>query len=191
MAARFAPLTPELWPAFEALFGKHGACFGCWCTYFRMPPAERRASSGAKNRELIKARIDTGPPPGILAFAGDRAVGWMQVGPRTDVPEWNNNRRASAPLDRADTDLAGMWAISCFFVSKAARGQGITHGLVEAGIHFARTNGANMLEACPIDHSNDTSGMGLFVGSTRVFEKAGFAVVARRRPLRPLMRLVL
>jgi hypothetical protein len=26
------PLTPELWPALEDLFGKHGACNGCWCS---------------------------------------------------------------------------------------------------------------------------------------------------------------
>ena len=28
------PLTPDLWPALEDLFGKRGACNGCWCMYW-------------------------------------------------------------------------------------------------------------------------------------------------------------
>lgn len=31
-------LTPELWPALEKLFGKNGACAGCWCMFSVKPP---------------------------------------------------------------------------------------------------------------------------------------------------------
>ena len=82
MPVAISPLTPDLWPAFEDLFGKQGACYGCWCTYFRLPPAARRGSSRERNKEHIKARIEAGPPPGLLAFEDDMAVGWMQIGPR-------------------------------------------------------------------------------------------------------------
>ena len=37
---RVVPLTPDLWPAFEALFGAAGACMGCWCTHWRVPRAD-------------------------------------------------------------------------------------------------------------------------------------------------------
>ena len=30
------PLTPDLWPALEDLFGKGGASNGCWCMYWRL-----------------------------------------------------------------------------------------------------------------------------------------------------------
>ncbi len=33
---RCVPLTPELWPALERLFGAHGACGGCWCMWWRV-----------------------------------------------------------------------------------------------------------------------------------------------------------
>jgi hypothetical protein len=33
------PLTPDLWPALEDLFGKNGACNGCWRMYWRLGPA--------------------------------------------------------------------------------------------------------------------------------------------------------
>lgn len=185
------PLTPELWPAFEDLFGKHGACYGCWCTHFRLSQAMRRQSTHAGNKEFIKARIEDGPPPGLLALEGGRANGWMQIGPRADVPEWNNKGRVSAPLEEGHESDATVWAISCFYIRSRARGQGLTHRLVEAGIAHARDNGARLLEACPMDQSRDSRSIGLFVGSTRVFERAGFAMAASRKAGRPLMRMSL
>ncbi len=69
-----------------------------------------------------------------------------------------------------------------FFLRSKARGRGLTHRLVEAGLAFARENDARLVEACPIDQSNSSHSVGLFVGSTRVFEKAGFrARRAQRR----------
>ncbi|MFI0846209.1 GNAT family N-acetyltransferase [Mesorhizobium sp. IMUNJ 23232] len=185
------PLTPDLWPAFEDLFGKQGACYGCWCTHFRLRPAVRRENDRQRNKDHIHARIEAGPPPGLLAFDGEKAVGWMQIGPRADVPEWNNAGRVSAPLESDHGADLAVWAISCFFIRNAARGRGLSHRMVAAGIAFARENGARLLEACPIDQSKDSRSIGLFVGSTRVFEKAGFARVAERKAGRPLVRLEL
>ena len=42
-----------------------------------------------------------------------------------------------------------------------------------------------------MDRAKQSKSIGLFVGSTTVFEKAGFETVARQKPNRPLMRLVL
>ncbi|MER9236206.1 GNAT family N-acetyltransferase [Mesorhizobium sp. M0622] len=191
METIIAPLTPELWADFEDLFGKQGACYGCWCTHFRLAPAVRRESNRERNKDHIKARIEAGPPPGLLAFEDGQAVGWMQIGPRADVPEWNNQGRGSAPIDPADATDPGVWAISCFFIRTKARGRGLSHRLVGGGIDFARESGAWLLEACPIDLSKDSRSIGLFVGSSRVFEKAGFQRLVERKPGRPLVRLVL
>ncbi|MER9128357.1 GNAT family N-acetyltransferase [Mesorhizobium sp. M0768] len=191
MNTTIAPLVPELWADFEDLFGRQGACYGCWCTHFRLSPAARRASNRERNKDHIKARIEAGPPPGLLAFEGGQAIGWMQIGPRADVPEWNNQGRGSAPIDPADASDPGVWAISCFFIRTKARGKGLSHRLVQGGIDFARANGARLIEACPIDLSKDSRSIGLFVGSSRVFEKAGFQRLVERKPGRPLVRLVL
>ena len=187
--SKIAPLTPDLWPAFADLFGKQGACYGCWCTHFRLPPARRRENNREGNRQFIKSRIEAGPPPGLLAFEDAQAVGWMQIGPRADVPEWNNAGRVSAPLDPGDASDPAVWSISCFFIRSKARGKGLTHRLVEGGVGFACANGARILEACPMDQSKDSRSVGLFVGSARVFEKAGFQRLAERKKGRPLMRL--
>lgn len=191
MSVSIEPLTPDLWPAFEELFGKQGACYGCWCTHFRLPPAARRSSSNERNKDHIRARIEAGPPPGLLALEGGLALGWMQIGPRADVPEWNNRGRASAPLVDGEAGDPAVWAISCFFVRAKARGRGLSHLLVQGGIEHARRSGAGLLEACPIRESKDSRSIGLFVGSARVFEKAGFATAVERKNGRPLMRLEL
>lgn len=190
MGTTIAPLVPELWADFEDLFGKQGACYGCWCTHFRLPPAVRRENDRQRNKDHIRERIEAGPP-GLLAFDDGTAVGWMQVGPRADVPEWNNQGRGSAPVDPGDASDPGVWAITCFFIRTKARGRGITHRLVQGGIDFARGNGARVIEACPMDLSKDSRSIGLFVGSSRVFERAGFQRIVERKPGRPLMRLAL
>lgn len=191
MAISTELLIPARWPDFEDLFGKQDACYGCWCTAFRLPPATRRENNHERNKDHMRRRVEEGPPPGILAFDEGRAVGWMQVGPRPDVPQWNNAGRASAPLGEGEADDPSIWAISCFFVRSGARGKGLTHRLVSAGIDHARHSGARYLEVCPMDESKSSRSTGLFVGSSRVFEKAGFARMAERKVGRPLMRLVL
>ncbi|MGL5010907.1 MAG: GNAT family N-acetyltransferase [Paracoccaceae bacterium] len=188
---RIQPLTPDLIPAFTTLFGPQGACYGCWCTHFRLRPKARQTTSGDERKAIMLARIDAGPPPGLIAFQGDDPIGWMQIGPRADIPEWNNQGRASSPLPDAPADDPTVWAVSCFFFRSVARGQGLSHEMLAAGIDHARRSGARVLEASPMDRAKQSKSIGLFVGSTSVFLKAGFAEVARAKERRPLMRLVL
>lgn len=185
------PLTADRIAGFTALFGPQGACYGCWCTYFRLPPKQRQALDGDGKRDHMLARIAAGPPPGLLAYDGDLPVGWMQIGPRADVPQWNNPNRSSTPLPDAPADDTGVWAISCFFFRPKARGQGLSAAMLAAGIAHARANGARLIEASPMDRARQSKSVGLFVGSTSTLLRAGFAQVACRKEGRPLVRLVL
>jgi predicted GNAT family acetyltransferase len=91
----------------------------------------------------------------------------------------------------ADESDPGVWAVSCFFTALKRRGNGYSHPMLAAAIAFARAGGARVLEACPMDQAKRSKSIGLFVGSTRVFEAAGFDKMAERKEGRPLMRLVL
>ena len=184
------PLTPDRIGDFETLFGPSGACYGCWCTYFRLKPKLRQTMTTNEKHEFMTGRIRRGPPPGLLAYKEGKPVGWMQIGPRADIPEWNNANRATTPMNDAPADDPLVWAISCFFFTSKERGKGLSHRLVSEGVRFAQTNGARMLEASPMDRAKQAKSIGLYVGSTTVFEKAGFIEVARRKEGRPLMRLV-
>lgn len=192
MVDRVAPLTQELWPMLERLFGKQGACMGCWCMYWRLPHKEWQTARGDNAKDLFKRRVAEGPPPGVLAFTDEDAKGWLQIGPRADAPQWNKPKRVSAPLEPRDAEDTGVWAATCFFVRPSHRGQGVTDALLDAGIEFAKKSGARLIEACPMETEGRASASGLYVGHISVFVRAGFREkVARRKDNRPLMRLEL
>jgi GNAT superfamily N-acetyltransferase len=173
------PLTSDLWPAFEDLFGKQGACNGCWCMYPRIGGEYRRRRRSA-NKAAFRAIVEQGPPPGLLAFDGKLAVAWCQLTPRDAVPWLDRTWR----LKRVD-DLP-VWSLTCFYVRKGYRRQGITSMLIEAAVKAARRVKAQALEAYPFDASISPSASSTGYAST--FARAGFEAVARRTPARPIMR---
>jgi GNAT superfamily N-acetyltransferase len=190
-AIRTAPLTPARWADLEKVFGGgRGDCGRCWCMYWRLPRRKFEASLGSRTQALFRARVEAGPPPGLLAYRGDDPVGWVQVGPRADVPQWNGARRLTAPMPDASADDPRVWGISCFVTRSGCRRQGIATALLAAAIDWAREHGARTLEACPVDTSAGRPAA-LYHGVASTFRAAGFREIARRRADRPLMRLVL
>src|SRR5262245_35661646 len=179
MKLTIRPLTPDLWPALEDLFGESGAVGGCWCMYFRVGSAIRkqpRANNKAAFRDIVKR----GPPPGLLAFDGDRAIGWCQLTPRDALPWLDHTWR----LKRVD-DLP-VWSVSCIYVRIGYRRKGVSAALVAAAVKAARRARAPALEAYPFDAAVSPSATGTGYAST--FARAGFKTVARRIPARPIMR---
>jgi GNAT superfamily N-acetyltransferase len=173
------PLTPDLWPALEDLFGKLGACSGCWCMYWRIGAAYRRRPA-AKNKAAFKNIVKHGPPPGLIAFDGDLAVGWCQLTPRDELPWLDRTWR----LRRVDD--TPVWSISCFYVRKGYRRKGVTSALIDAAVKAARRAKAPAIEAYPLDADKSPSSTSTGYAST--FARAGFKAVARHFPPRPIMR---
>src|SRR3970282_2292316 len=79
---RIVPLTPERWPDLEALFGRGGASYGCWCMFFRLSSTEMARGMSADKRAALRARAGTDPAPGLLAYDGAEPVGWVGLAPR-------------------------------------------------------------------------------------------------------------
>lgn len=183
------PLTPSRWDDFVALFETDSICKMCWCVHHRLP-AEIRRETDSKSRKTAMAKIvRQGPPPGLLAYRGKEAVGWIAIAPRPATPDWNVGRKASAAELPEHGEDESIWAATCFFVRRDARGQGATTALLEAGMAYAEKHGARLIEACPMAHDEGKrSATGLFVGPKRVFDRAGFETVIERKPGRPLMR---
>jgi len=136
----------------EKIFGPSGGFFGCWCMYWR---ASRSDFENPTRRKTMKSRfrkrVAAGPSPGLLAYRGGEPVGWIQIGPRSDVPNWNGARRLSAPVDPDDAADEAVYAVSCFVVPRGHRGQGVSSALVEGAIVWAKKCGARVIDACPID----------------------------------------
>jgi GNAT superfamily N-acetyltransferase len=176
---RIVALTPDLWPALEDLFGEKGACNGCWCMYSRIG-AMYRHRSRELNRKDFEKIVNTGPPPGLLAFVGDRAVGWCQITPRDALPWLDRTWR----LRRIDE--APVWSISCFYVRIGYRRRGVSSTLIRAAVDMARQAKAPAVEAYPVDSNLSPSATSTGYAST--FARAGFKEVVRHSPERPIMR---
>jgi len=180
MALKIHPLTPDLWPALVDLFGEKGACNGCWCMYWRIGAAYRRVPREA-NKAAFHEVVMKGPPPGLIAFDADVAVGWCQLTSREALP-WLDHRWK--PVDEVS-----VWSISCFYVRKGYRRRGVTFALIHAAVKAAKKAGAQALEAYPLDAKLSPSASG--TGYVSTFARAGFKTVAHRTASRPIMRLKL
>jgi len=180
------PLTPDRFGDLEALFATGSEPRGCWCLYWRQTAKEWDACDAEGRHDAFRARVEAGPPPGLLAYRDGEAIGWVQVTPRADVPRFNRAR--SAKPSPADADLGTVWAVSCFYLRKDARGQGLMTTLARHACAFAARHGAQAVEAAPIaPHQPLIWGEG-FVGLRSALERAGFAQVEQRTKLRSLMR---
>src|SRR5215475_1439548 len=175
------PVTRDLWPALEELFGKSGASNGCWCMYWRLGGAYRDTPRGA-NREALRQIVERGSPPGLLAFDGNLPVGWCQLTPRDALP-WLDHMWWFARVEAVP-----VWSISCFFVRRGYRRQGVMTQLIYAALKTAKRARAPALEGYPIDTSAPKSTSNIFTGTAAAFARAGFKVVARRASARPIMR---
>jgi GNAT superfamily N-acetyltransferase len=174
-------LTAATWPALADLFGRAGASNGCWCMYWRLGPGYRERSREENRRDLCDL-AGSGRPPGLLAFEGDRAVGWCNLAPRADLA-YLARARFLAPVD----DLP-VWSVPCFYVRRTHRGRGVAGALIQAAVAEARRAGAPALEAYPVDTAIPGHTGNTFPGTASAFARHGFREVARRKDDRPIMR---
>lgn len=179
----FKPLTPESWPDFVLLFEEHGPQNGCWCMYWRIRRVDCQRQFGEGNKLAFQQVVESGNPPGILAYLNQQPIGWCAIAP---CQEFGVLDRSPA-LKRIDD--RPVWSITCFFVSKAHRCLGLTQILVEKAIQFAKGQGARIVEAYPL-RTGLTRHLPYerFMGIESTFEQVGFQVVARRSDRRPIMR---
>lgn len=86
------PLTPSRRRDFETLFGKNGACAGCWCMWWRLAATKWRAQKGEGNRKAMRSLISDGQTPGLLAYADGQPVAWCAVAPRASYVRLASSR---------------------------------------------------------------------------------------------------
>ena len=185
MKLTFAPLTPSRWDELVTLFGRRGACGGCWCMAWRVPRSRWDERKGPPNKRALRRIVEAGPPPGILAYRAGEPIGWCAVGPREHYPVLARSRVLAPVDDRA------VWSITCLFVRRTERRRGISRRLLRAAIAFACSNGARIVEGYPVEPQRDQADAFVWTGLASAFRGAGFDEVARRSKTRPIMRRVL
>jgi len=189
------PLTADRWDDLVTLFGTGGAFGNCWCTWWRQTGGEfgrgiRQRGTG--NRALLGSLTSDGRQPGLIAYREGMPVGWISVAPRPDYgrvirsPSIGPGRRSPEAAD------SGVWSVVCFWMPRAQRGKGIAMALLRAAVEHARSAGARVLEAYPIDTGEERHPQStVFTGTLAMFRRAGFTEVERRAEGRPIVRLSL
>ena len=185
------PATAERWPDLEALFGKNGACAGCWCMWWRLSRSEFKRLQGGGNKAMLREMTLGNQVPGLLAYAGGRPAGWCSVGPREQYAALAGSR-ALTPVDDQP-----VWSIVCFFVARPFRRSHLLAELVRGAVEYARQQGARIVEAYPIDTQaaklagKKLTGAGGYMGIASTFRALGFVEAARASETQLIMRNII
>lgn len=171
-------MTIEVVPAtafadVQTMFGPKKATSNvCWCLSYRIPSKLNGELVGPQRGEYVRGLCRQSPPPGVLAYDGGEVVGWAAVHPRSDTTFASS--RKIPHVDELDA-----WSVWCIRVRPGHRGGGISHALLEGAVDFARANGAPALEGYPVDNKGEKVDLTMaYVGTRRLFEKAGFRKAA-------------
>jgi len=177
-------LEPRLWPQLETLFGKNGACGGCWCWWWRLAGVERWADvKGEVAHERLRQLVQSGSVHGVLAFDGETPVGWCSFEPRASLP-----RLERSPRFR-DRPAEGVWFVGCFFIQRGWRRRRLAEFLLEHAIVVMEREGARAVEAVPTaTHGRPQADAFLFTGTYGMFERLGFYTTMDARGRTTVMR---
>lgn len=183
LCLEFHPLTSARWTDFETLFGKQGACGGCWCMWWRLKRSDFERQKGEANKQSMKRLVASGEVPGILAYAEGEPVGWCAIAPRESYPVLERSR----VLKRIDDKP--VWSVTCLFIKKELRNKGVSVQLLRAAIEYVKKRGGTLVEGYPVEPKTDRMPDAFaWTGLVSAFKQTGFVECARGSQTRPIMR---
>lgn len=181
-------LTPARWKDLETLFGKNGACAGCWCMFWRTDRGESfEKIAGAPAKRRFSKLVREEKAHGLLAYADGEPVGWCSFDRRVELLKLD--RAPSLACDDADA----VWSLPCFFIKRGWRGKGVASALLAEAVRVLKRRGARILEGYPVKVAKGGKSPDAFAytGTVPMFRKAGFTLVGKRPAGKQRMRLVL
>lgn len=165
------PLDASTWDAFADLVERNNGIFGgCWCLGFH-PEGKQR---GLDRRAAKEGRVRTDRAHAALVFDADGAAqGWAQYGSPEELPTIKHRREydkdAPPPPD---------WRITCIFVDKRHRGQGVARAAVAGALDQIARAGGGLVEAISeATTGRQAHGRFLFSATVELFEQYGFSRV--------------
>ncbi|ATG52011.1 GNAT family N-acetyltransferase [Brachybacterium vulturis] len=169
---RIEALDSDTWPAFEALVQRHNGIFGgCWCLYFH-PDCEEQGQSFEGNRLLKKAHVEQGTAHAALVMDGEEAIAWAEYGTPEELPTIHHRKQYDATSTTAPD-----YRITCVFVDKRHRRQGVTELAITGALEHIAAAGGGTVESYPHDLTHQTKKMSssfLYNGTRRLYERLGF-----------------
>jgi len=105
-----------------------------------------------------------------LVFDGDTAVGWCEYGTPDELPSIYHRKEYLAGIDALPD-----YRITCFFIEKGHRRQGVSAIALAGALELIAAAGGGVVEAYPHDtQGKKVSASFLYNGTRSLFEDAGF-----------------
>jgi len=148
-------------------FPDNPAWGACYCMFFARG-GRANANWGEEpwqeNRADQLDRIGDAKTTGMLAYAGEKVVGWCNAGARDGYPG----------LATGDDD--GIASVVCFAIAPPYRGHGVATRLLDAVVEGYHDRGFIRLEAHPVREADNERHA--FHGTLDLYLKAGFETVS-------------
>ncbi|MEG0774290.1 GNAT family N-acetyltransferase [Clostridium sp.] len=176
-------LDTTRWEDFQDLFGDRGACGGCWCMSWRLKKSVFESQKGIENKLAMKTLVEQNETIGVLVYIDGKPIGWCAVAPRENYIRLENSK----VFKRIDDEP--VWSITCFYILKSYRRQGISSELIRAAVSYCKLNHAEIVEAYPlVPYDEKVPDPFLWTGTPVAFQDAGFFVVEQRSRWKLMMR---
>jgi GNAT superfamily N-acetyltransferase len=169
MAYAVRPLDASTWDAFAELVERNNGIFGgCWCIGYHPECGQK----GISHRAVKEDRVRTGRAHAALALDEDGAAqGWCQYGSPAELPGIKHKRE----YDKDAPPLPD-WRITCFYVDRKHRGQGIARAALEGALDQIARAGGGLVEAISeVTTGREAAGRFLFSATVELFEQCGFS----------------
>ena len=176
------PVTADNLADLERFSRDHGKFRYCSCMRWRMTSSEFRRSDKSKRIEALRDEVTSGRSTGVLAYADGVPVGWCSIAPHEEFRGLGRYRKL------ARIDDGAVWSVTCFFVDRLYRRNGLTVDLLKAAVRHASDNGACVVEGYPV---NPTAASYTYMGTPSTFIRAGFSDVTPPGRERRMFRIIL
>ena len=160
-------LDASTWDAFAELVERNNGVYGgCWCIVHHLEYQRGVSDPRTLKEELVR----TGRAHAALVFdEDDVAQGWCQYGSPTELGLKHSREYAKNPPPPAG------WRITCIFVDKRHRGQGIARAGLEGALAQIATAGGGLVEAISeVTAGREAQDRFLFSATVELFEQCGF-----------------
>ena len=164
------PLDASTWDAFAELVERNSGIYGgCWCIAFHSAYQPRIGDPRTVKEQLVRA----GDAHAALVFdAQGLAQGWCQYGSPDELRLRHRREYHKDPPPPA------RWRITCIFVDKRHRGQGVARAALEGALAQIAEAGGGLIEAISeTTVGREAQGRFLFTATVELFEQYGFARV--------------
>ena len=163
------PLDASTWDVFAELVERNNGIFGgCWCMGYHPEHGQREVHPRTIKEDRV--RTDRAHAALVLDEHGI-AQGWCQYGRPGELLVVRHRREYEK-----DAPPRPDWRITCFYVDKKHRRQGIARAALQGAVDQIAHSGGGLVEAISeVTADREAVGRFLFSATVELFEQFGFA----------------